>query len=85
MIPALETAGRWLNTGQTYGWVLYGDWAGHAGQITTTTLLWIGLPGTGPGADPAPRRVLEDRDRPVPNGLKRATRPVLAPGALASA
>jgi ABC-type transport system involved in multi-copper enzyme maturation permease subunit len=44
MIPALETAGNWLNTGQTYGWVLRGQWAGHAGQIATSTLLWVVLP-----------------------------------------
>jgi len=44
MLPALETAGRWVNTGQTYGWVLYGQWAGHGRQIVTSTLLWVVLP-----------------------------------------
>ena len=44
MIPALQDAGRWVNTGQTYGWVLEGQWAGHGGQIVTSTLLWIALP-----------------------------------------
>jgi len=46
MIPALQAAGRWINTGQTYGWVLYGQWAGHGAQITTSSLLWIALPLT---------------------------------------
>lgn len=46
MIPALQSAGNWINTGQTYGWVLDGQWAGHAGQIATSTLLWIVLPLT---------------------------------------
>jgi ABC-2 type transport system permease protein len=44
--PALEKAGRWINTGQTYGWVLNGEWAGHGPQIVTSTLLWIVLPLT---------------------------------------
>ena len=35
-----------MNTGQTYGWVLSGEWGGHAGQIVTSTLLWIVLPLT---------------------------------------
>lgn len=44
MIPALQAAGRWTNTGQTYGWVLYGQWAGHSGEIAVSSLLWIVLP-----------------------------------------
>jgi len=44
MIPALQAAGRWVNTGQTYGWVLDGQWAGHGGQIAVSFLLWIALP-----------------------------------------
>jgi hypothetical protein len=28
MIPALQAAGNWVNT----GWVLYGQWAGHGAQ-----------------------------------------------------
>ena len=31
MIPALQAAGRWINTGQTYGRVLDGQLAGHCG------------------------------------------------------
>ena len=46
MIPALQAAGTWINTGQTYGWVLYGHWAGHGAQIATSSLLWIALPLT---------------------------------------
>jgi ABC-2 type transport system permease protein len=46
MIPALQAAGRWINTGQTYGWVLNGQWAGHGDQIATSTLVWIALPLT---------------------------------------
>lgn len=44
MIPALQPAGRWINTGQTYGWVLNGQWAGHGGQIAVSSMLWIALP-----------------------------------------
>ena len=44
MIPALQAAGDWLNTGQTYSWLLDGRWAGHAGQIATSTLLSVVLP-----------------------------------------
>jgi ABC-2 type transport system permease protein len=46
MIPALQAAGRWINTGQTYGWILDGQWAGHRSQIATSTLVWIALPLT---------------------------------------
>jgi hypothetical protein len=44
MFPALQAAGNWVNTGQTYGWVLAGQWAGHGAQIATSTLLWVVLP-----------------------------------------
>src|ERR1700719_1562281 len=39
-------AGRnhWINTGQTYGWVLDGQWDGHAAQIAASTLLWVIVP-----------------------------------------
>ncbi|HEY4855027.1 MAG TPA: hypothetical protein VII22_29920 [Streptosporangiaceae bacterium] len=46
MIPALQAVGNWINTGQTYGWVLDGQWAGHGAQIATSTLLTIVLPLT---------------------------------------
>jgi hypothetical protein len=44
MIPALETAGNWINTGQTYRWVLDGQWDGHAAQIAASTVAWVILP-----------------------------------------
>jgi hypothetical protein len=44
MIPALEKAGDWINTGQTFGWMLAGDWSGHTAQITVSAALWIALP-----------------------------------------
>jgi ABC-2 type transport system permease protein len=44
MIPALQKAGAWLNTGQTFGWVLAGQWAGHGARIATSAVLWIVLP-----------------------------------------
>jgi hypothetical protein len=44
MIPALAKAGDWINTGQTFGWMLAGDWSGHAAQITVSAALWIALP-----------------------------------------
>jgi hypothetical protein len=46
MIPALQAAGRWINTGQTCGRVLDGQMAGHGAQITTSSLLWIAQPLT---------------------------------------
>jgi ABC-2 type transport system permease protein len=44
MIPALQAAGRWVNTGQTYGWLLDGQFAGHGAQIAVSSLLWIAVP-----------------------------------------
>jgi ABC-type transport system involved in multi-copper enzyme maturation permease subunit len=44
MIPALEKAGDWINTGTTFGWVLTGDWSGHGAQIAVCAALWIALP-----------------------------------------
>jgi|SRR6185437_1720769 len=44
MIPALEKVGDWINTGQTFGWLLTGDWSAHAAQIAVSTALWIALP-----------------------------------------
>ncbi len=44
MIPALEKAGEWINTGQTFGWMLAGDWSGHVAQIAVSAALWIALP-----------------------------------------
>jgi ABC-2 type transport system permease protein len=44
MIPAVARAGDWVNTGQTFGWVLAGQWAGHGAEIATSTALWVALP-----------------------------------------
>ncbi|MGH3206483.1 MAG: hypothetical protein ACRDNO_01845 [Trebonia sp.] len=44
MIPALEKAGNWINTGQTFGWMLAGNWSGHGAQIAVSAALWIALP-----------------------------------------
>ncbi len=46
MIPALARAGDWINTGQTFGWVLAGQWTGHTAQILVSAALWIALPLT---------------------------------------
>ena len=44
LIPAVEQAGSWVNTGETFGWMLAGQWSGHAAQITSSALIWIALP-----------------------------------------
>jgi ABC-type transport system involved in multi-copper enzyme maturation permease subunit len=44
MIPALEKVGDWINTGQTFGWLLNGDGSRHAAQIAVSAALWIALP-----------------------------------------
>jgi hypothetical protein len=44
MIPALARVGAWANTGQTFGWMLSGQWSGHGAQIATSTALWTALP-----------------------------------------
>jgi Flp pilus assembly pilin Flp len=44
MIPALENVGNWINTGQTFGWLLDGSWSGQAAQIAVSALVWIALP-----------------------------------------
>jgi hypothetical protein len=46
MIPALAKAGQWVNTGQTFGWMLAGQWSGHTAQIAVSAALWILLPLT---------------------------------------
>lgn len=43
-IGALHRVGRWVNTGETYGWLLHGQWGGHTAQIATSTALWLALP-----------------------------------------
>ena len=46
LIPAVEQAGSWVNTGETFGWMLAGQWSGHGAQIASSALLWIALPLT---------------------------------------
>ena len=33
-----------MNTGQTFGWVLAGQWSGHSAQIASSAAVWIALP-----------------------------------------
>ena len=44
LIPSIERAGSWVNTGETFGWVLAGQWSGHGPQIASCALLWVALP-----------------------------------------
>jgi ABC-2 type transport system permease protein len=44
LIPAIEQAGNWVDTGQTFGWLLAGQWSGHGAQIATSAAVWIALP-----------------------------------------
>jgi ABC-2 type transport system permease protein len=44
MIPALAKAGAWVNTTQTFGWMVAGQWSGHIPQIVVSAALWILLP-----------------------------------------
>lgn len=44
LIPSIEQAGSWVNTGETFGWILAGQWSGHAAQITSSALIWIAVP-----------------------------------------
>jgi len=39
----LQATGNWVNTSQTYGWVLYGQWAGHGAQIRSPLPRCCGL------------------------------------------
>jgi ABC-2 type transport system permease protein len=43
-IGALDRAREWLDTMQTFGWVLAADWAGHVPQILTSTAVWVLAP-----------------------------------------
>jgi ABC-2 type transport system permease protein len=44
LIPAVEHVGNWVNTGQTFGWMLTGQWSGHAAQIASSALIWVAVP-----------------------------------------
>ena len=59
MIPALQAAGRWVNTGQTYGWVLIRP-MGRPQRPDRDLLPAVDriAPDTRPDPHPAPRRAL---------------------------
>lgn len=44
LIPAVQKAGSWVDTGQTFGWMLTGQWSGHVPQIASCAAIWIALP-----------------------------------------
>jgi ABC-2 type transport system permease protein len=44
LIPAVQQAGNWVNTGETFGWMLAGQWSGHAAQIASSALIMIAVP-----------------------------------------
>jgi hypothetical protein len=44
MIPALQQVGDWVNTAQTFGWMLSGQWSGHGAQIAASATLWVAVP-----------------------------------------
>jgi hypothetical protein len=43
-IGTLDRIRGWLDTMQTFGWVLAGDWDGHVSQILTSTAVWVLAP-----------------------------------------
>lgn len=44
LIPAIAKIGNWVDTTNTFGWVLTGAWVGHGPQIATSAAIWIALP-----------------------------------------
>jgi ABC-2 type transport system permease protein len=44
LIPAVQEAGSRVDTGQTFGWMLAGQWSGHGAQIASSTAIWIVVP-----------------------------------------
>jgi ABC-2 type transport system permease protein len=42
----LKDLGRWLDTAQTYRYVLESDWNGHTGPIMVSLAVWVALPLT---------------------------------------
>jgi len=44
LIPAVQKAGSWVDTGQTFGWMLAGQWSGHGPQIASSAAIWIVAP-----------------------------------------
>jgi ABC-2 type transport system permease protein len=43
-IGALDRLRAWLDTMQTFGWVLAGEWDGHTAQILTSAAVWVLAP-----------------------------------------
>ena len=43
-IGVLADVGKWLDTSQTFNWVLDADTSGHWGQILVSIAVWIALP-----------------------------------------
>jgi hypothetical protein len=44
LIPAVQKAGSWVDTSQTFGWMLAGQWSGHGPQIASSAAIWILAP-----------------------------------------
>jgi ABC-2 type transport system permease protein len=44
VIPAAQRAGDWVDTYQTFGWMLSGQWSGREVQIATSAAIWIAVP-----------------------------------------
>jgi len=44
LIPAVQSAGSWVDTGQAFGWMLTGQWSGHGPQIASCAAIWIVVP-----------------------------------------
>jgi len=44
LIPAVQKAGSWIDTSQTFGWMLTGQWSGHGPQIASSVVIWIAVP-----------------------------------------
>jgi hypothetical protein len=44
LIPAVQKAGSWVDTSQTFGWLLAGQWSGHGAQIASSAAVWIAAP-----------------------------------------
>jgi ABC-2 type transport system permease protein len=40
----VKSAKDWFDSSTTFNWVLEGDWAGHTGQVLTTTAIWVAIP-----------------------------------------
>jgi hypothetical protein len=44
LIPAVQRVGNWVDTTQTFGWMLSGQWSGHSAQIASSAAIWVALP-----------------------------------------